>query len=331
MIAFATVALATWPAAAIQAAVGDESGDGDSGSDPTVDTDGEIVAVVSGSDFVFTEGGSGSGPKCTWKHLTTGQYENKLSTNVNIVLEPLPEVPDLPTDREPTPEEVEARDRAVEEREATKRRNNAVLAAERARRRKPSLVTATRNGVTGKFRVFTAVCPDRALGLIFIPPRLDTNETISRAVDYLREQIPDATPAINPAVDVGGVVNIGMWLAVEPQPSLGPVTAEAGPDSWVTVTARHNATSFDMGNGDVVTCEGHGDAIPTSELDNPDESPICGYTYQQSSFDDAPYSLGIDALWSIPWDSSSGPGSLTYAQRSALPYDVDEIQTVGSR
>ncbi len=321
--------LTSWPAMSGQAAVGDESGD-DSPPDPTVDTDGEITAMVSGSDFVFTEGGSGSGPKCTWKHLTTGEYENKLSTNVTIVLEPLPDVPDLPTDREPTPEEVDERDRAVEARDATKRRNDARLAAERSRRRRPSLVTATRRGVTGQFRVFTAVCPDRALGLMYIPPSVDGNETISRAVDYLREQIPDATPAINPPVGVGGVVNIGLWLAVQPNAPLGPVTAEAGPDSWVTVTANHDATNFDMGNGDIVTCDDHGDPIPDSELDSPEQSPICGYTYRQSSFDDAPYSLGIDAVWTIPWQSSSGPGSLTHTQQSEVSYDVDEIQTVGS-
>lgn len=298
--------------------------------DPTVDEGGVIEATVSGSDFVITEGGSGSGPVCVWKHLTTGEYENKLSTDVAIVLEPLPDVPDLPTDREPTPEEVEAHDQATEERTTAEQRNDALLAAEQSRRATPSLVATSRNGVSGQFRVFTATCPGRSLGLLFIPPAVDGTETIERAVDHIREQIPDPTPAINPPVDVGGVVNLGLWLAVEQTPSLGPVTAEAGPDNWVTVTAAHDTTVFAMGNGDTVECDGVGDPIPDAQLDDPSPSPICGYVYRESSFDDAPYELGINAVWTIPWQSSSGPGAVTHTQQNALSYDVDEIQTLGT-
>lgn len=320
-------AVALVPAPA-DAEIGDKGDDPD--PDPTVDDGGVIEATVSGSDFVITEGGSGSGPVCVWKHLTTGQYENKLSTDVTIVLEPVPDVPDLPTDREPTPEEVEAHDAAVEQRAAAEQRNDTLLAAEQTRRATPSLVTTSRNGVNGQFRVFTATCPDRAFGLLFIPPAVDATETIERAVDHIREQIPDPAPAINPPVEVGGVVNLGLWLAVEETPTLGPITAEAGPDSWVTVTAAHNHTVFIMGNGDTVECNGIGDPIPQAQLNDPAPSPTCGYTYRESSFDDAPYQLGIDATWTIPWQSSNGPGSVNHTQSNVLTYDVDEIQTLGT-
>jgi hypothetical protein len=116
-----------------------------------------------------------------------------------------------------------------------------------------------------------------------------------------------------------------MWLAVEPI-MFEPLTAEAGP-VWATLTAAHDSTTFDFGNGDTRTCEGFG--TPIVDENTLDEGP-CGYTYRQSSPDDAPYSVGVTTTWNISYTSSGGSGVLDRFNRTAtFDHDVDEIQTVG--
>ena len=139
---------------------------------------------------------------------------------------------------------------------------------------------------------------------------------------------PGAVRAVSPAAprrpprDWAGV---GLWLALAGQ---APVTvrAEAGPH-WAEATATLASTTWDMGNGDVVTCDGPGVAIV--DTDTLEQGP-CGYTYRQSSPDDAPYAMTVTATWNVSYRSSAGSGSVGGVDRSlTVDYDVDEIQTVG--
>ena len=93
-------------------------------------------------------------------------------------------------------------------------------------------------------------------------------------------------------------------------------------------------TTFDLGNGDSVTCDGTGvpieDVYP--DLDVVEQSPTCGYTYRTSSPEDAPYRLTITTTWELPYESSEGAGEIPPLERTVtVDYDVDEIQTVGVR
>ena len=135
---------------------------------------------------------------------------------------------------------------------------------------------------------------------------------------------------VNPPVASGGIVNVGLWLAVAEQP-VPSVSAEAG-SVWISVVPRLIATRYAFGNGDVVECDGAGVPIESvhPDLDVVEESPTCGYTYRRSSPDDTPYQLTITAVWALPYQSSSGVGSIPALERSiTVDYDVDEVQTVG--
>lgn len=144
--------------------------------------------------------------------------------------------------------------------------------------------------------------------------------------DEVVRQVPVPEPALSP---VGpGYVNLGMWLAVaEPDPI--SVTATAGA-AWATTSAELVSTTFDMGDGTVVTCDGAGDPIPPSELESLDPSPVCGHTYTDVN-DREPFVVTITSSWRVAWVGSGGAGGDlgTLDRTATLDYAVLEIQTVG--
>jgi hypothetical protein len=137
--------------------------------------------------------------------------------------------------------------------------------------------------------------------------------------------VPVPSLDLSPAPEAGGIVNLGLWLALTGQ---DPVTvrAEAG-SLWAEATVTLASTTWDMGNGDVVTCDGPG--VPIVDADTMEQGP-CGYTYRRSSPDDQPFELSVTATWAVTYRSSGGSGSSGTVDRTAsVTYDVDEIQTVG--
>ena len=174
--------------------------------------------------------------------------------------------------------------------------------------------------------VFNRVCPDGAAsGFTWVDTTVTVQDAIDDAVDRARRAVPAPTLDISPPPAVGGIVNIGLWLALAGQ---DPVTvrAEAGPH-WAEATVTLVSTTWSMGTGDVVVCDGPGVAIV--DVDDPSEGP-CGYTYEASSPDDAPYQLAVTATWAVTYQSSGGSGSAGSIDRTlTVDYDVDEIQTLG--
>jgi hypothetical protein len=173
--------------------------------------------------------------------------------------------------------------------------------------------------------VYNRVCPDGTSGFTWVDTSITVQDVIDDAVDRARGAVPAPALDVSPPPDVGGIVNLGMWLALEQQPPV-TVRAEAGPH-WAEATVTLASTRWDLGNGDVVDCDGAG--VPIVDLENPDQGP-CGYTYRRSSPEDAPYQLGVTATWAITYRSSGGSGSAgSIGQTLTVAYDVDEIQTVG--
>ena len=174
--------------------------------------------------------------------------------------------------------------------------------------------------------VFNRVCPDGAAsGFTWVDTTVTVQDAIDDAVDRARRAVPSPTLDISPPPEVGGIVNLGLWLALTGQ---DPVTvrAEAGPH-WAEATVTLASTSWDMGNGDVVVCDGPGVAIV--DVDDPGEGP-CGYTYRASSPDDHPFELSVTATWDVTYRSSGPSGAAGSIDRTlTVDYDVDEIQTIG--
>ncbi|MDJ0767148.1 MAG: hypothetical protein QNJ12_00085 [Ilumatobacter sp.] len=156
------------------------------------------------------------------------------------------------------------------------------------------------------------------------PP--DPSILLRRTTVAVTEEIDVPPPAINPAG--AAAINLGLWLGVEPIP---PVVAEAtlGP-LWARTTATLASTSFDLGNGETVTCAGNGTPIPESQLDTLDAGP-CGYTY--TTTDDLDVTeIGVTVTWHVTWELSNGRTGREpdIVVTTTIPYEVYEIQTVGT-
>ena len=153
-------------------------------------------------------------------------------------------------------------------------------------------------------------------------------------------QVPEPAMDMNPDPSVGSpqndlpprsVVNIGLWLAVA-DPGQVSITASVGP-VWATVTARYQTTTWNLGNGDSVVCEGLG--TPIVDKSTEDQGP-CGYTYRWPSApkftgtDDLAYHASVNGHWAITYATSTGAaGTLPAVDRTtAFLYQVREIQTV---
>lgn len=123
---------------------------------------------------------------------------------------------------------------------------------------------------------------------------------------------PDAAP-----------INLGLWLATG-EPTVLSESGSIGPYS-VSVDAAVVETTFDMGNGDVVTCEGSG--VEIVDPDVVEEGP-CGYTYREALAEGA--SIRITSSWDVSYATSLGGGTLPgITTDSVIPYETYEIQTVG--
>ena len=172
--------------------------------------------------------------------------------------------------------------------------------------------------------VFNRTCPDGS-GFTWVDVTVTVQDAIDDAVDRATRAVPAPTLDLSPSPEAGGIVNLGLWLAVAAQDPL-TVRAEAGPH-WAEATVTLVSTSWAMGNGDVVTCDGAGTPIVDTEVLA--EGP-CGYTYRRSSPDDAPYRLSVTTSWAVGYVSSGGSGSAGTVDRTlSVDYDVDEIQTIG--
>lgn len=297
---------------AVLAPLGASARDDDQDTGTTADTDsGGTVTAEAGtvnlvSGVVYTSGGS-SGPKCSWDRYSNYEFERATGT-------PPREPPQYQDDPD-----VEVPQEELDRREAELAR----WQDDEDRRRVQAKVTYL--GGEPHY-VYAVRCSDFNGSLRLVPTTLATDDLIPGLHDVATGRILAPVPDVSPQLDFTGYVNLGMWLAVEPA-TIAPITAEAGPNVWITVTPEHQSIHFDFGNGDTRTCDGFGQ--PISYLETFDEGP-CGYTYRQSSPDSEPYQVRVSTTWSLPYASSNGGGTLPPFTRDAVfPHNVDELQTVG--
>ena len=155
---------------------------------------------------------------------------------------------------------------------------------------------------------------------------VDRQALINAARQYVERDIPLPALDISPRPEVGSVVNVGLWLAVD-DPGAVSAVAEVGP-VWASVTARFAGTTWDMGNGEVVVCDGLGVPYPTGA--NTFEQGPCGYTFTEQPPADG-YIVTVTGHWEVQLVTSDGvnqmldPIDMPYS----FPYDVNEIVTVG--
>ena len=264
------------------------------------------VRAVTG--VVYTDGHGWGRPLCSWNRYSVGRLEDSLG------IDPPPPPTYAIPDSQLTPDELAARNRE----------RQAAAAAERRRRAE----TAIKWLFGEPHYLYDVRCPGFSGTFRAVPTGVTAADLVPGVEDVAHGRIELPIPNVSPPLDAAGYVNLGMWLAIEPV-TVAPITAEAGPNAWITVSPRHASITFDFGNGDSVTCPGTG--VPIVDLDTLEEGP-CGYTYRASSPDGAPYVISVGTTWELPYASSNGSGTLEpFTRVLTLEYDVDEIQTVGTR
>lgn len=172
--------------------------------------------------------------------------------------------------------------------------------------------------------------PDCATnGLVWVSTSLTPESLIPGLRVEITRILPLPVPNMSPMPDVGSYVNLGLWIAIEePGPQGARITD--GP-VWAEGTGTLTGFTFDPGDGTApFDCPLTG--VPYVEGSQTlDEGP-CGYTYTQTSPEGAPFPLTITANYDVTYVLSNGvTGGLgIIARPDSFPYDVDEIQTVGT-
>jgi hypothetical protein len=182
-------------------------------------------------------------------------------------------------------------------------------------------ITAAGRPETG----FIRECPDRAPAFVWVDTGPTAEELLADAAAQVQRRVPVPVFDVNPTPERGGIVHLGMWLAVQ-DPGPVSVTARVG-NVYATVTATVASTRFELGNGDVVECPGVG--TPIIDPSVVEQGP-CGYTYQEISAPGDPYRLAATITWTVAYQTSSGSGTLdALTTTNSVAYPVGEIQTIG--
>jgi len=173
-------------------------------------------------------------------------------------------------------------------------------------------------------------CPgDLAALFVWVAPAVDPIDLVPGASTRARAQLPLPSPDMNPAAEVGSVVNLGVWFAIDDP---GTTTARATlASAWAQVQGTFQSVTIDPGDGaDPVTCDGLGTPYPQGSND-PDQGP-CGHTYLERTPDERPNQMTYTITYNLTWSTSDGrSGNLgTYDRSATFDYDIDEIQTVGT-
>jgi hypothetical protein len=279
------------------------------GTSAGTDSGGTVTSEAGTGDLVsgvvYTSGGS-SGPKCSWDRYSNDEFERATGT-------PPREPPQYHDDPK-----VEVAQEELD------RRGAELVHWQRNEDRRRSEPKVTYFGGEAHY-VYAVRCIGFTGTVRLVPTTVATDDLIPGLHDVAKGRILVPVPDVSPELGTG-YVNLGMWLAVKPA-AIAPITAEAGPNVWITVTPEHQSIHFDFGNGDTRTCDGFGK--PISYLETFDEGP-CGYTYRHSSPDSQPYQVRVSTTWNLPYTSSNGSGTLPPFTRDAVfAHNVDELQTVG--
>ena len=172
-------------------------------------------------------------------------------------------------------------------------------------------------------------CPDRGYEVRWTTPAPDPITLVGPATDQARARLPIPVPVQSPAPDVGSFVNLGLWMSIEDP---GVTTARATVAGvWAEATGTFVSFSVNPGDGSKpIPCAGFGVAYTEGSQDL--EKGPCGHTYLQPSPADAPYTVTYTITYEITWRTSDGRGEPlgTYDREFEFPFDVNEIQTVGT-
>ncbi len=177
-------------------------------------------------------------------------------------------------------------------------------------------------------------------GIVWLPSGVRGTGPVLPAPAILAQQavqqlpFPGLTIDASPSTASDQLVGLPTWLWLDPI-KWHPITATAAvPGESITATATPMAVTWDLGDGNSMTCQGPG--TPYLAAKSPDEpSPTCGYTCSTSSADQ-PYSAFIvtaTVLWSVAWVGGGQTGTVPAMSSTTTTKlrvaDVESLNTAG--
>jgi hypothetical protein len=154
---------------------------------------------------------------------------------------------------------------------------------------------------------------------------IDRQAVIDAAYDEAVSRVPLPSLNISPPPDAGVPAQLGVWLAVD-DPGQVNAFAEVGP-VWASVTARFTGVTWNMGNGDVIECDGVGTPYPLGS--GTYEQGPCGYTYTRPG-DAGTHRINAVGHWQVQLITSDGENRMLDPIDRTFEFDyaVYEIVTV---
>ncbi|HSN43884.1 MAG TPA: hypothetical protein VLR88_07485 [Propionibacteriaceae bacterium] len=137
-------------------------------------------------------------------------------------------------------------------------------------------------------------------------------------------RLPASTPVIGP--DPGAnewdmlAVGLPVWLWTSEPRSLDSSVTSSGIS--LTLVATRGATTFDLGDGTVVTC-----ATSTARpggADPMESSPTCGHTYSKAGT----YTVSATTHWAVDWAALGFSGTFDVPRTSTATLEVGELVSV---
>lgn len=123
------------------------------------------------------------------------------------------------------------------------------------------------------------------------------------------------------------LVGVNVWAWVDASAwSARSATASAAGES-VTATAKPTSTTWDFGDGTVITCQGPGAVYQPSDGPNP-VSPTCGHAYLRSGS----FTITVTVRWAVTWAGAGQSGAFNDMTTTAsAPITVEQSQAVVTR
>ncbi|WP_407345028.1 hypothetical protein [Pengzhenrongella phosphoraccumulans] len=140
-------------------------------------------------------------------------------------------------------------------------------------------------------------------------------------------QLQAVRVGIVPEARAGSVGLVGMpnwmWVSAPDAQTFGPITRTASAGGWdVSATAQVAGVSWDMGDGQVVTCAGPG--TPYEASYGASSSPDCGHTYTRQGT----HVVRATSHWVVAWSGIGQAGTITLDLTQATDVTIGEAQVL---
>ncbi len=158
------------------------------------------------------------------------------------------------------------------------------------------------------------------------PTRAEVETLVSSLVARL--EVPVPTPSVGPDPSANewnmAVVGYPLWLWTDTPASMD--SSVSGYGITITMNARRVATTFDMGDGNRVTCA-RMTAYPASVKPGT-PSPTCGYAYSWPSLPNGNYTVTATSRWEVDWSAVGFSGTLPLIASASRELPVGELHAV---